>query len=111
MFLCFACFPTLNGCGDEACNAIAITTEALPNGKVGQKYTAEIKSSCPNSKFVVFSGTLPPGISLSEKGKLDGTPTVAGNFGFTVKNYQSQSNSVTEGEIDARRLLSITIAP
>ena len=52
----------------------------------GEAYAAAFHSSAgsPAGTFRVSSGTLPPGLKLSGRGALSGTPTTAGTFTFTV---------------------------
>ena len=35
--------------------------------------------------FDIFLGALPPGLAISEDGRITGTPTVPGSFTFTVR--------------------------
>ncbi len=64
-----------------------IETNSLPNGTVGKSYKAGLEA---DSDFVVkwtFSSkddSLPPGLSLDEKGKITGTPTKAGTYSFSL---------------------------
>jgi hypothetical protein len=64
-----------------------ITTPAqLPEGVVGDSYTgsmAGLIGPLPIS-FSVWSGALPPGLSLSEAGLLSGVPTSTGDYAFIV---------------------------
>ncbi|PID65302.1 MAG: hypothetical protein CR977_01375 [Gammaproteobacteria bacterium] len=65
---------------------IAITTGKLPNGVVGVPYNdfaIATTGSAPIS-FVLSSGSLPPGITFSQSGVLSGTPTLVGDYTFTV---------------------------
>ncbi len=57
-----------------------------PNGTVGTPYSFKFvgREGCPPYKFVITSGGLPPGLSLSDEGVLSGTPTTPGAYGFWV---------------------------
>jgi CSLREA domain-containing protein len=58
----------------------------LPNGAVGSAYSQSLNldgGPAPYN-FVVASGSLPNGLSLSSGGLLSGTPTGTGSFSFTV---------------------------
>jgi len=44
-------------------------------------------------RFVVTSGTPPPGLMLATNGVLSGTPTMTGSFSFTVTATDSTSNT------------------
>lgn len=70
-----------SGCSD--CST-SITTASLPDGVVGENYFLELNSDCGGDVWFVQSGTLPPGISLQDTGKLRGVPTLAGIYPFTV---------------------------
>lgn len=75
---------------DIAPAALAITTTVLQDGFVGQPYTRSVATSGGGGTFVwsIASGSLPPGLSLlaaTPDAQIDGTPTVAGNFNFTLQ--------------------------
>ena len=62
-----------------------------PTGTVGQPYSLTIYLAPPDggrgedfgcARFSVSSGTLPPGLSVSDEGIISGTPTQAGSFDF-----------------------------
>lgn len=62
-----------------------ITTDTLTAGQVGEAYTASLTLTGSGDKVVsIERGELPDGISLSESGAFSGTPTVAGEFVFSV---------------------------
>ena len=84
----------------------SITTNTLPNGKVGEAYsqtltadgTTPIRWSVENG-----NGVLPAGLSLNaDTGEISGTPTADGTAKFTVKATNSAGSDTKE--------LSITIA-
>ena len=66
----------------------SITTSSLPNGTVGQPYSATLSASggtLPNS-WSLTSGALPDGLALaSSTGLISGTPTSPGTTNFTVQ--------------------------
>ena len=62
-----------------------------PTGTVGSPYSLTIYLAPPDSgrgedfgcaRFSVSSGTLPPGLSISDEGIISGTPTQAGSYDF-----------------------------
>ena len=68
---------------------LEITTTALPGAVVGEAYSAEIRcqGGAPPYTWGVFSGTLPPGLTLTGSGAsatLAGTPTAEGQWAFVV---------------------------
>ena len=81
-----------NGCIAEIrreisvkCREFSIKPDFLPAGYVGTVYpkqTFTTDSPCQPVTYTV-SGTLPPGLSFAN-GMLQGTPTVAGSYTFTV---------------------------
>lgn len=82
---------TVTGCfGDRVYTVIigcpTITLSGLGNGTVGMNYSQTVTANggtAPYS-FSFTGGTLPTGLSLASSGALTGTPTVTGNFTFTV---------------------------
>ena len=63
----------------------AITTDNLPGGKVGTKYSANLAAEGTEPiTWSIDSGSLPDGLTLSGN-TISGTPTAAGTFTFTVK--------------------------
>ena len=62
-----------------------------PTGTVGQPYSLTIYLAPPDggrgedfgcARFSVSSGSLPPGLSVSDEGLISGTPTAAGSYDF-----------------------------
>jgi hypothetical protein len=62
-----------------------------PTGTVGQPYSLSIYLTPPDggrgedfgcARFSVSSGTLPPGLRVSDEGLVSGTPTAAGSYDF-----------------------------
>ena len=66
-----------------------ITTETLPDGKVGTAYQCTIAAS--GTAPIAFStqSELPAGLSLSATGELSGTPTAAGTFSIEIQAANS----------------------
>ena len=61
-------------------------TTSLPNGTVGTAYNQLISmSSAYPITWSVSQGSLPGGLSLSQDGRVIGTPTTAGIFTFTLR--------------------------
>lgn len=65
---------------------ISLSPNTLPNGTVGTANSQTITASGGTApyRFAVTSGSLPPGLTLSQVGVLSGMPTTAGTFSFTV---------------------------
>ena len=80
--------------------APTITTESLSGGTVGEPYTETILAATGDASITwsVSNGSLPAGLSLSEDGKITGTPTTEGTSTFTVtatNNIGSDSREFT----------------
>jgi hypothetical protein len=79
------------------------TAAAPPTGTVGTPYTYTfVANGSPTPTYTLFSGTLPPGLSLSGAGALSGTPTMTGTFGpFVIRasnaggNFNTANISIT----------------
>jgi hypothetical protein len=72
------------------CN-LHVKTSALPNGVVGVSYEAGLHSGCGGGAWFIQTGSLPPGISLINNGFISGTPTVPGQYTFTVGVFDFDS--------------------
>ena len=103
-------YGTGNYCGkaehyftiSENTAAPSITTDTLPNGKVGEAYSHTLTATGTAPITWSIDGGLPAGLSLNNgTGKISGTPTAAGTASFTVKAENSAGSGTKE--------LSITI--
>ncbi len=73
-------------------NSFIATTSSLPQGSVGQSYTAQLTASGGVTPYVwTLLGTLPAGLSLSPGGTITGTPTSTGVFPFSAQAVDSTS--------------------
>ena len=72
--------------GPVACDgcSTSISTSELPIGVVGQEYFVQLDSDCGGDQWFLDEGILPPGIALSNGGKLTGTPLLPGLYTFTI---------------------------
>ena len=79
-----------------------ITTDTLPNGKVGEAYSQTLTATGTAPITWSIDGGLPAGLSLNaDTGEISGTPTAEGTATFTVKATNSAGSNTKE--------LSITI--
>ncbi|BDF58724.1 hypothetical protein CE91St36_15410 [Christensenellaceae bacterium] len=88
---------------ENAASAPTITTDPLPDGKVGEAYSQTLTAT--GTKPITWSisgGALPDGLTLKETtGEISGTPTADGTAKFTVTAENSAGSDTKE--------LSITI--
>ena len=88
--------------------ATKVTTTSLPDGTVGQSYSAPLSAtggSAPYS-WTISAGSIAAGLSLSSTGTISGSPTASGTFNFTVK----VTSSGKSGESDTQAL-KLVVAP
>ena len=86
---------------------ITVSPGSLPGGTVNSSYSQTITASGGTAPYtyVLQSGTLPAGMTLSSSGVLSGTPTQSGNFSIAVQANDSttgpsapyHSNTATSG--------------
>jgi putative Ig domain-containing protein len=83
--------------------ALQITTSNLPRATAGTAYATTLTASGASSlTWTVSSGSLPAGVSLGSNGALNGTPTGAGTYTFTVQ--------VAAGSRSASKQLQLVVA-
>ena len=73
--------------------ALNFLVTKMPDGAVTEPYTHVIVASggvLPYT-YSITDGALPPGLTLATNGTVDGTPTTAGTYYFTVKVVDSQT--------------------
>jgi len=94
-------------------NAPTITTSTLPAGRIGQAYNQTLQATGTTPiTWAIQSGALPAGVTLNTAtGALTGTPTVAGNFSFTVhaQNAVGNNSRTLSITVEQRQLSSITL--
>ena len=87
---------------ESAAAAPSITTDTLPDGKVGEAYSQTLTATGTAPITWSVDGGLPADLSLNvNTGEISGTPTAAGTSTFTVKATNSAGSNTKE--------LSITI--
>ena len=88
---------------ENAASAPSITTDTLPDGKVGEAYSHTLTATGTAPITWSVDGGLPANLSLNvNTGEISGTPTADGTAKFTVKATNSAGSNTKE--------LSITIA-
>ncbi|MBF9131694.1 DUF11 domain-containing protein [Plantactinospora sp. S1510] len=96
----------LDASGQSATQALSVviappptlTFPTPPQGQVGIGYSIPLTVTGGTAPFTwsVTAGSLPPGLTLNPgTGQLSGTPTLGGNYSFTVRVMDSFSQSAT----------------
>ena len=80
---------------------LIVTTTTLPQGTAGQPYpSTQLMASGgePPYSWIITSGSLPPGLTLSDTGVISGTPTPAavGVYAFTVQVTDALMNTASK---------------
>jgi large repetitive protein len=78
-------------------NPLSVATTSLPNGTVGSPYLQPLAANGGQLPYtwLVASGSLPPGLALSSSGVINGTPSAAGTFHFTVQATDAGGRTAT----------------
>ena len=73
---------------------LVFVTQNLDGLEVGEEYTVwlEVTGGTPSYSFAVSDGTLPPGIEVTPLGTVNGVPSEAGSFTFSVKASDEAGN-------------------
>lgn len=71
---------------------LAIVTDVLPDAVTGQNYDEPLLASggVPPYGWTLVAGQLPPGMVLQASGWIQGIPTAAGDYTFTVQLDDSE---------------------
>jgi large repetitive protein len=67
--------------------SLSVATRSLTNGTEQEAYTAQLQAvnGTPPYSWIITSGTLPAGLSMSAAGLISGTPTAPGISDFSVQ--------------------------
>ncbi len=87
--------------------SFVIITGTLPDGTVGVPYSALLQAEGGSSDYTwsTIAGALPPGLTLNpDTGAIEGTPTAAGTYDFTVQVTDDVTGQTTT------KAFTITIA-
>lgn len=92
---------------------LTVAPPTLPAGTAGTAYSQTLSASGGTAPYTyaVTAGALPAGLNLSTGGALSGTPTVAGNFNFTVTATDAGSFGAAQAYTLAIAAPTLTIAP
>lgn len=72
--------------GENALATSGLGPPTLPAGQTCVAYSQALTDSITPVNYSIASGSLPPGLSISNAGLISGTPTTAGSFTFTAQN-------------------------
>jgi hypothetical protein len=75
-----------------------ITTTSVPDGTTGSAYSQQLQKTGLAGTWELKQGNLPPGVTLSSGGLLSGTPTDAGDYGFTV-TFTETSTGASDNQV------------
>jgi hypothetical protein len=93
---------------------VSITTVKLPNGIVGQPYSATLQATGGNPPYTwgyARGGDFPKGLHLSTAGVLSGTPKNAGSFSVTFRTKDTKLAGYRTSGATAVLTITIDIAP
>ncbi|HJQ68817.1 MAG TPA: putative Ig domain-containing protein, partial [Blastocatellia bacterium] len=79
--------------------ALSITTQDMPDATVNVPYSRTLSASGgkPDYTWLVESGSLPAGLSLSQTGTISGTPTAAATANFVARVTDADGTRATRG--------------
>lgn len=102
-----AIYPASGGGGGPGPGTpVSITSLSVSDGVRDHHYNTTLAATggAAPYRWSLISGTLPPNLSLSTNGTIDGTPTATGSYSFAVQAFDSGSPVQSDA-----RWLSITI--
>lgn len=104
----YVCWQELKAWGEDMPQIS--TNSALPDGAVGVAVSGSFAATggSGSGTFAVQSGSPPTGVSIASNGSRSGTPSVTGNFNFTIR--YTDANSVY-GYVDKVFDWTINAAP
>ncbi len=79
-------------------SGLTVTTKGLPQGGAGAPYfqTLSAVGGAPPYAWSIASGSLPPGLNLSNSGQISGTPTTTGPFAVVVQVMDASGTTATQ---------------
>ncbi len=109
----YGCTTSASYNGNVTCPGLTMLPAAMPTGTVAVAYSQNITTSGGSGPYTyaVTSGTLPPGLTLSTSGLVSGTPTLAGNYNFSVTSTDALGCSVVSSYVINIGCPAITLTP
>lgn len=106
LFATLLALTALSACPTEQTDPLVFTPATLPDAYAGADYQHSLSAAGGQAPywFRVASGELPPGISLSRGGDLEGTPVTPGEHAFSVTAADASGREATA-------TLSMTVLP
>ena len=96
----------VSAAGGGGSPAVHFTTEALPDGTVGQAYAVTLAAAGGTGPYIYITDGLPLGLSLNgATGRISGTPSEPGTFFVAMTAYDQTDDSKTV------KLLPLTVLP
>jgi hypothetical protein len=96
----------VSAAGGGGSPAIHFTTDALPDGTIGQAYVFTLTVGGGTGPFTYITDGLPLGLSLNgTTGVISGTPSEPGTFFVTMTGHDTSDNSKTV------KILPLTVLP
>jgi pyroglutamyl-peptidase len=100
-----------DGTGDVTdAPALAITTDALPDGRVQVAYAAQLEAAdaVGTVSWTVSTGALPPGLALGADGAISGLPERSGVYAFEVAADDGASSDMAALSITVPKVLLLS---
>lgn len=107
-----ACFVTREYTINVTCPPNPIFPDPLPPAACQQKYCVQLSASCAvgTTTFAAPASDLPPGLTISDKGLLCGTPSAPGTYTFTV-TFTDSDSGCTGSVTYTLTVTGVTITP
>jgi putative Ig domain-containing protein len=80
-------------------STLAVTTAQIPDATVDVQFSSTLGASGGTGGYswLIESGSLPTGLSLSQSGTISGTPTIASSSTFVVRVLDGNNNHASKG--------------
>jgi hypothetical protein len=108
--------PFAAGCDKGASErglVIVTPSNGLPSGRQNVPYSATLTADfgTPPYTFSLVSGTLPPGLTVNADGTINGTPTTAGSYFFSVQVSDATPFRFAPSAVQVKQFQIVILAP